>query len=410
MQPFPSRPLTRFALLAALLPLLACGGKGKGGPGGAQGAGEGGGMPQMPPAQVTVVTLKSEPVTLTRELPGRTSAVAEAEVRPQVNGIVKRRLFSEGGIVKAGQPLYELDDSVYRAEYDNARAALAKAEATAHAAQQTARRATELRRIDAVSEQEKDEAVAAQHSAEADVAAAKAMVSRNRLNLVYARIAAPITGRVGMSAVTAGALVTANQDAPLATVQQLDPIYVDVNQSSSEYLRLRREIAAGALASDAGTPVTIVLEDGSQYAHPGKLQASDVTVDQGTGSFALRVIVPNPEYVLRPGMYVTAVLAEGKDADAVLAPQQGITRDPKGNASALVVGPDGKVALRDVKVSRTIGDKWLVDDGLKAGDRVIVEGVQKVQPGMPAQAIELGEAPPAPPGAPPAGGQPPASE
>lgn len=400
MQPLASLPRSlRLLALLALLPLVACGGKDKGGPAGAEGGG-GGGMPQMPPAQVTVVTLKAEPITLTRELPGRTSAVAEAEVRPQVNGIVKRRLFSEGGIVKAGQPLYELDDAVYRAEYDNARAALAKAEATAHAAQQTAKRATELRRIDAVSEQEKDEAVAAQHSAEADVAAARAMVARNRLNLVYARIASPITGRVGMSAITAGALVTANQDAPLATVQQLDPIYVDVNQSSSEYLRLRREIASGALAAnDAGMPVEIVLEDGTHYAHPGKLQASDVTVDQGTGSFALRVLVPNPEYVLRPGMYVTAVLAEGKDADAVLAPQQGITRDPKGNASALVVGPDGKVALREVKVSRTVGDKWLVDEGLQPGDRVIVEGVQKVQPGMPAQAIELGEAPPAPPGA-----------
>ena len=412
MQPLPSLPrfLGRLSLLA-LLPLLACGGKDKGGPSGAQAAG---GQGQMPPAQVTVVTLKAEPVTLTRELPGRTSAVAEAEVRPQVNGIVKRRLFSEGGIVKAGQPLYELDDSVYRAEYDNARAALAKAEAAAHAAQLTAKRAAELRRIDAVSEQEKEDAVAAQHSAEADVAAAKAMVARNRLNLVYARIASPITGRVGMSAITAGALVTANQDAPLAKVQQLDPIYVDVNQSSSEWLRLRREIASGALAAnDAGMPVEIVLEDGTHYAHPGKLQASDVTVDEGTGSFALRVLVPNPEFVLRPGMYVTAVLAEGKDDDAVLAPQQGVTRDPKGNASALVVGPDGKVELREVKVSRTIGDKWLVDEGLKPGDRVIVEGVQKVQPGMPAQAIEQGTAPPAPAGAGAAGnpgGQPPASE
>ncbi|HEV8239012.1 MAG TPA: efflux RND transporter periplasmic adaptor subunit [Thermoanaerobaculia bacterium] len=410
MQPFPSLPrrLTPFALLA-LLPLVACGGKGdKGGAGGAQG----GGAPQMPPPQVTVVTLKAEPVTLTRQLPGRTSPVTQAEVRPQVSGIVKRRLFTEGGIVKAGQPLYELDASVYRAEFDNALAALAKAEAAAHAAQLTAKRAGELRRIDAVSEQEKEDAIAAQHSAEADVAAARAMVARNRLNLVYARIAAPITGRVGMSAVTAGALVTANQDAPLATVQQLDPIYVDVNQSSSEWLRLRREIASGALtAGDAALPVTIVLEDGSQYAHPGRLQASDVTVDEGTGSFALRILVPNPEYVLRPGMYVTALLAEGKDQDAVLAPQQGITRDPKGNASAMVIGADGKVELREVKVSRTIGDRWLVDDGLKPGDRVIVEGLQKVQPGMPAQAIELGEAPPAPPGAGPAGGQaPPASQ
>jgi membrane fusion protein, multidrug efflux system len=387
------RPTIRLALVAAIavVPLLACGKEGGGGPG------AGGG--QMPPATVTVVTLKSEPVTLTRELPGRTTPVMEAEVRPQVNGIVERRLFTEGGLVRAGQPLYELDDAVYRAEYENARAALAKAEAAAQAARLTAKRADELRKIDAVSEQEKEDAIAGQRAAEADVAAGRAMVERNRLNLRYARIASPITGRVGMSAVTAGALVTANQDEPLATVQQLDPIYVDVNQSSSEWLRLRREIAGGGVtAGDAGTPVTIVLEDGSRYAHPGKLQATDVTVDESTGSFSLRILVPNPEYGLRPGMYVTAVLAEAKDANAILAPQQGITRDPKGNASAMVVGPDGKVALRQVKVSRTVGDKWLVDEGLAAGDRVIVEGLQKVQPGMPATAVELGSAPAPAPG------------
>jgi len=382
------RPTAPIALLA-LLPLIACGKGDGGGAGGAQGGG------QMPPALVTVVTLKSEPITLDRQLPGRTTPVMEAEVRPQVNGIVERRLFSEGGIVKAGQPLYELDDSVYRAEYENARAALAKAEAAATATRLAAKRASELRAIDAVSEQEKEDAVAALRAAEADVAAGRAMVARHRLNLRYARITSPITGRVGMSAVTAGALVTANQDAPLAKVQQLDPIYVDVSQSSADWLRLRREIAGGGVvAGDAGTPVAIVLEDGSRYAHPGKLQATDVTVDEGTGSFALRILVPNPEYVLRPGMYVTAVLAQARDVDAVLAPQQGITRDPKGNASAMVVGPDGKVAVREVKVSRTIGDKWLVDEGLAAGDRVIVEGLQKVQPGMPATAVELGSTPP----------------
>jgi membrane fusion protein (multidrug efflux system) len=397
MVPLPP-PLASFrralpVLLAALA--VACGGKQEA-------------PPQMPPPQVTVVTLKTESVTLNRELPGRTTPVLEAEVRPQVNGIVERRLFTEGGIVKAGQSLYVLDDAVYRAEYENARASLAKAQASAQAAKLSAQRALELRKIDAVSEQEKDDAVAAQRSAEADIAAARAMVQRNQVNLRYARIASPITGRVGMSTVTPGALVTANQDAPLATVQQLDPIYVDVNQSSSEWLRLRREIASGQVAAgDAGTPVSIVLEDGSQYNHPGKLQASDVTVDEGTGSFALRILVPNPEYVLRPGMYVTAVLAEAKDADAILAPQQGITRDPKGNASALVIGADGKVALREVKVTRTIGDKWLVEEGLVAGDRVIVEGLQKVQPGMPATAVEMGSAPPPPPGGQQPGQQPP---
>jgi membrane fusion protein, multidrug efflux system len=389
----PRRP--RLLLLATFAPLvatlgIACGGKEQA-------------PPQMPPPQVTVVTLKTEAVTLTRELPGRTSPVLEAEVRPQVNGIVERRLFTEGGLVKAGQPLYVLDDAVYRAEYENARATLAKAQAASQAAKLTAERTVELRKIDAVSEQEQEDAIAAQRSAEADVAAARAMVERNNVNLRYARITSPISGRVGMSTVTPGALVTANQEDPLATVQQLDPIYVDVNQSSSEWLRLRREIASGQVAAgDAGTPVSIVLEDGSKYTHPGKLQASDVTVDEGTGSFALRILVPNPELVLRPGMYVTAVLAEASDQNAILVPQQGITRDPKGNASALIVGADGKVALRQVKVSRTIGDKWLAEEGLAAGDRVIVEGLQKVQPGMPATTIELGSAPPPPSS--PAGG------
>jgi membrane fusion protein (multidrug efflux system) len=376
-------------LAAVLLPLalLACGKKDQA-------------PPQMPPAQVTVVTLKTEPVTLTRELPGRTSPTLVAEVRPQVDGIVKRRLFTEGAPVKEGQPLYELDDAIYRAEYQNARAALAKGEAQVGAARLAAKRATDLRAIDAVSEQEKESAVAALHSAEADVAAAQAMVERQRVNLRYAHIVSPITGRVGMSAVTPGALVTANQEAPMATVQRLDPIYVDVTQSSSELLRLRREVAEGGVTAEgSGTPVTILLEDKSRYPHDGRLQFADVTVQEGTGSYALRILVPNPENVLKPGMYVTAVVAEAQASQAVLAPQQGITRDPKGNASALVVGPDGKVALRQVKVSRTIGDKWLVEEGLAAGDRVIVEGLQKVQPGAPAQPIEQGSAPP------PAGGQ-----
>jgi membrane fusion protein, multidrug efflux system len=358
-----------------------------------------GGQMQMPPAQVTVVTLKSEPVTLTRELQGRINPVQVAEVRPQVNGIVKRRLFTEGGLVKAGQPMYELDDAIYRAELENARAALAKSQAALEAARLSAKRTTELRAIDAVSEQDKENAVAALRSAEADVAAAKATVDRQRVNLVYSHISAPISGRVGMSTVTPGALVTANQDDPLATVAQLDPIYVDVTQSSSDWLRLRREIESGRMAPGArGAPVTILLEDGTKYPHEGRLQASDVTVNEQTGSFAVRILVPNSENTLRPGMYVTAVVEEGQASAAVLAPQQGITRDPKGNATAMVVQPDGKVAQRDVKVSRTVGDRWLVEEGLAAGDRVIVEGLQKVQPGMPAQAVEQGSAPPAPAG------------
>lgn len=372
--------LLPFAASLAAAALVACG--------------EEAAPPQMPPPQVTVVTLRTEPVTLTRELPGRTSAVAVAEVRPQVSGIVRSRLFTEGGLVRAGQPLYQIDDAVYRAEFENARAAVTKAEAAVEAARLAARRAAELRELDAVSEQEREDAVAAQRAAEADLAAARAMVARERVDLGYSRLVSPINGRIGMSSVTVGALVTANQDTPLATVQQLDPIYVDVTQSSSEWLRLQRAIDAGEVQPGAaGTPVQIVLEDGSPFPHEGRLQSSDVTVDEATGSFTLRVLVPNPENRLRPGMYVKAVIAQAEAREAVLAPQQGITRDPKGGATALVVGPDGKVEQRVVAVSRTIGDRWLVESGLKAGDRVIVEGLQKVQPGIAVNAIESGSQP-----------------
>jgi membrane fusion protein (multidrug efflux system) len=350
--------------------------------------------PQMPPPQVTVVTLDSETVTLTRELPGRTSAFQVAEVRPQVSGIVRGRLFTEGALVRAGQPLYQLDDAVYRAELENARAALAKAEAAVEAASLASRRADELREIDAVSEQEREDTIAALRSAEADRAAARARVERERLNLEYSRITSPIGGRIGISSVTPGALVTANQTEPLAVVQQLDPIYVDVTQSSSEWLRLKTEIDSGRVTpGDKGTPVRIVLEDGSVYPQEGRLQTTDVTVDEETGSFSLRVLVPNPDNTLRPGMYVKASLAQAHAAEAVLAPQQGVTRDPRGNATAMVVTPSGAVEMREVKVSRTIGDRWLVDEGLAAGDRVIVEGLQKVQPGVTVQAVEAGSAP-----------------
>lgn len=348
-----------------------------------------------PSAQpVMVMTLKSQSVTLTRELPGRTSAYLMAEVRPQVNGIVKQRLFTEGGSVKAGQTLYELDEAIYRAEYNSAQAALVKAKATLEAAQASARRSAELVKIDAVSAQDNESAIAALRQTEADVAAAEAAVASSGVSLGYARITAPISGRIGKSTVTQGALVTANQTTALATVQQLDPIYVDVSQSSSEWLQLKQAIDAGRLeSSGSGTPAKISLENGSTYAQEGKLQFADVTVDPSTGSFLLRVLVPNPGNTLMPGMYVKALLNEGVRKQAVLVPQQGITRDPKGGATALIVGADNKVEQRSVTVSRTIGDQWLVEDGLQAGDRVIVEGLQKVQPGMSVQATEVGAAP-----------------
>jgi membrane fusion protein, multidrug efflux system len=358
------------------------------------GCGKGGGAPHGGPPggftpQVTVVTLKSQSVTLTHELPGRTNAYLVAEVRPQVNGILKKRLFEEGAMVKAGQPLYEIDDAIYRAQLESAQATLAKAQASVAAAKLTAERTQELIKIDAVSKQDNDNAVSAYWQAVADVAAGNAAVTTATVNLSYAHLTAPITGRIGKSAVTVGALVTANQTAPMATIQQLDPIYVDVNQASSEWLQLKQEIDSGRAQSGAAdAPVTIMLADGRTYAQKGRLQFADVTVDPTTGDFLLRAVVPNPNSELLPGMYVRALLDEGVLSKGVLAPQQGITRDPKGNGSAMVVNAQGKVEPREVKVSRTIGDQWLVEDGLANGDRLIVEGVQKVQPGMAVNAVE----------------------
>lgn len=341
---------------------------------------------------VTVVTLVPQTVTLTRELPGRVVPALVAEVRPQVNGIVARRLFTEGSLVEAGQPLYQIEDATYRADRETAAASLARAEASLLTAQLNTPRTEELLKIGAISKQDAERAAAVLRQAEADVQAARAAVSRAGVVLGFARITAPISGRIGRSSVTQGALVTANQDAPLATVQQLDPVYVDVTQSAVELLELRRALAAGRLDGVRNLPVKILLEDGTPFEHDGKLAFSDVTVDPSTGSFALRIIVPNPGGLLLPGMYVRAVIADGQRENALLAPQQGVLRDPKGHATAMVVGRDGKVESRTVTVSRTIGDTWLVEDGLVAGDRVIVEGLQKVKPGALVQALEAGTA------------------
>jgi membrane fusion protein, multidrug efflux system len=353
--------------------LCACGGKPDGGPQGFKG-------------QVTVVTLTTQPVTLTRTLPGRTRAFFVAEVRPQVNGIVKTRRFIEGTDVKAGQILYDLDDRLYKAAYDSAVAKLQQA-------QLAAKRSAELVRIDAVSTQDNETAIA-------DAAASQAAVDSSKATLEYAHITAPISGRIGKSSVTEGALVAAGQATALATIQQLDPLYVEVEQASSEWLTLKREIDSGRVQSErAATPARILLEDGTRYAHDGKFQFADVSVDPTTGNFLVRALVPNPELLLLPGMYVRAEVDEGQLPQGLLAPQQGITRDPKGDASALVVGKDGKVEARTVQVSRTIGDKWLVTSGLSAGDRLIVEGLQKIQPGMPVDATEQGAPAAAPPAA-----------
>ena len=347
--------------------------------------------PPPPPANraaVTVVTLHPESVTLTRELPGRTSPSLVAEVRPQVSGLVKKRLFEEGNNVVAGQPLYQLDDASYRANASSARAALARTQAALKSAQLTAQRIGELVKIDAVSAQDHENAIASLRQAEADVRVSRAAVENVEVVLGYARIVAPISGRIGKSAVTQGALVTANQTEPLATIQQLDPIYIDVTQSSTELLRMRKELAAGTLTSTVNVPVSIRMEDGTLNPQSGQFAFADLSVDPATGSFMMRVSVPNPGQLLLPGMYVRAEVSVGKRADALLVPQPGISRTPKGDATALVVNTDGKVELRTVKVDRTIGSRWLVESGLSAGDRVIVEGLQRVQPGALVDATE----------------------
>ena len=367
------------AVIAVSLMLAACGG----------------GEQQMPPqgpAAVTVVTLKTEPVTLTRELPGRTNPYLVAEVRPQVTGIIKERLFTEGSLVEAGQPLYQLDDAVYRADYNSARAALLRAESAVEIARLNADRVAELIKVNAISEQDRDNATATLHQAEADVGVAEARVASMAVQLGYARITSPIAGRIGKSSVTQGALVTADQTTPMATVQQLDPIYVDLTRSASELLELRRALAGGSVRGTENTPVTILLEDGTPFSQQGELAFADVAVDPSTGSFGLRVVVPNPEHVLMPGMYVRAVISNAVLEQGLLVPQKGIARDPKGQATAMVVTPDGTAEAREVEVSRTIGDQWLVSSGLAAGDRVIVEGLQKVQPGMPVEATEAAAA------------------
>ncbi|MDR3640407.1 MAG: efflux RND transporter periplasmic adaptor subunit [Humidesulfovibrio sp.] len=349
-----------------------------------------GGPPQGGAPEVTVVTIAPQSVTLTDVLPGRTSAHLMADVRPQVGGIVQKRLFREGSDVKAGETLYQIDPSTYQASYDNAKATLAKAEANALPARLKAERYANLVKVNGVSKQDNDDAQAANGQAEAEVQAAKAALESAHINLSYTRVTSPIAGRIGKSTVTPGALVTASQATALATVQQTDPIYVDVTQSSAEVLRLKRDLASGKLkkAGADGAKVKLLFEDGSAYASEGVLQFSDITVDQNTGVITLRALFPNPNHELLPGLYVRAVLEEGIAEQAILVPQAAVARDSKGDAQVLVVKADGTVELRPVTVDRVVGDKWLVSSGLAAGDKVVVEGLQKVKPGGKAKAVE----------------------
>jgi membrane fusion protein (multidrug efflux system) len=362
-------------VVAGIIVLAGCGGEQQ----------NTGGMPGAP--AVTVMAVQAEAVPVINELPGRTSPYLVAELRPQVTGIIKQRLFKEGSEVRAGQVLYQIDPATYQAEYDSARANLARAQATLDTSKLKADRFAELMKINAVSQQENDEAQAALKQAQADVGASQAAMDRARIDLDFTSVKSPISGRIGRSMVTPGALVTANQTGALATVQQLDPIYVDLTQSSTELLQLKRDMDAGKLkrAANNTLPVKLLLEDGSDYALEGKLAFSEVTVDAGTGSVTLRAVFPNPKGELLPGMYVRARLAQGELAQAFLVPHAAVSRDPRGNALVMVVGAENKVEARPVKTGQSLGDKWVVTDGLANGDRIIIEGLQRARPGTPVQ-------------------------
>lgn len=338
---------------------------------------------------VGVVTLKNEPLQITTELPGRTSAFRVAEVRPQVSGIILKRNFVEGSDIQAGVSLYQIDPATYQAAYESAKGDLAQAEASANIARVTLNRYKKLLGTNYISQQDYDNAQATARQADAAVVAAKAAVETARINLAYTKVTSPISGRIGKSAFTEGALVQNGQTTALATVQQLDPIYVDVTQSSNDFLRLKQELANGTLKQENGkAKVTLTTADGITYAQSGTLEFSDVTVDQTTGSITLRAIFPNPDGTLLPGMFVRARLDEGTNPNALLVPQQGVSRTPRGDATAMVVGKDEKVEVRQIKTAQAIGDKWLVTEGLQSGDRVIVSGLQKVRPGAQVKAEE----------------------
>lgn len=350
-------------------------------------------VPKGPPApEVGVVIIKPQPATLTTTLPGRTNPYAVSDVRPQVSGILKARLFEEGSNVKAGQPLYQIDPAPYQAAYDNAKAALAGAEANVTTTRLKAERYAALNKQNAIAPQDYNDAVAAYKQAVATVMQDKASLETARINLDYTRITAPITGRIGRSEVTQGALVTADQTTALSTIQTLDPIYVDINQSSAELLALEREIAEGQISRQTpiSARVTLQLDDGRVYPLDGTLQFAEAVVDPTTGAVVLRAIFPNPNGILLPGMYVRATIVEGVNSHAILAPQQAISRDEKGEPTCLIVDAHGIARLRVLSVSRAIGAFWLVTSGLKAGDKLIVEGLINVKPDQPVHAVPAG--------------------
>src|SRR5262245_3756491 len=380
MEPVMTRTeVFRTGLLAlTALALVACGKEDAGPP---------------PPPEVSVITLAPRSIAITDQLPGRTTAFRVAEVRPQVTGIVQRRLFVEGAEVKAGEQLFQIDSGAYRAALSSAEAALKRAEAQAVTAKLLAERYEPLIAANAVSKQENDEAIASRARADADVASARAAVDAARINVVYTQVLSPITGQIGRTLVTEGALVTSGQQGALATVQQLDPIYVDIAQSSTEMLRLQRQLANGELVKDDKNQaeVTLTLEDGSVYHERGRLKVSEASVDPSTGSVVLRAVFPNPRRELLPGMFVRAQLTQGTRSAALMVPQRGVSHNPKGDATVLIVDKDEKVAERVVTADRAINGEWLITDGLAAGDRVIVDGLQKAKPGSPVKATPAAE-------------------
>jgi membrane fusion protein (multidrug efflux system) len=348
-----------------------------------------GGPPPAPGTPVVgVMTVRMQPVVLDTELPGRTVPYLIADVRPQVNGIIKQRNFNEGSDVKAGQVLYQINPASYKASYDSSVAALAKAEASVRTARLKAARYKDLVLIKAVSQQDYDDAVAALGEAEADVGSARANVETSRINLDYAKVDAPISGRIGKSTVTQGALVTASQSTALTTIQQLDPIYVDVTQSSTTLLNLKEALASGDLQkSGSGARVKLILENGRPYAQEGTLQFSDVTVNQDTGAITLRAVFPNPRADLLPGMYVRAVLQEGVKQHGLLVPQQAVSRDGAGKPQVFVVNADAVLEQRAIVTERAIGDQWLISSGLKDGDQLVIDGQQRAAAGVKVKVV-----------------------
>lgn len=353
------------------------------------GAGEkpkrpGGGTPE-----VGYVVVQPGAVPVIANLSGRTSAYQTAEVRPQVSGIIRRRLFTEGSYVRAGQTLYEIDPSLYRAAGDEARANLASAQANAEAARIKAERFKPLAEMQAVSAQEYTDALAQSRQAQAAIAQSRAQLATAQINLRFTRVPAPISGRIGRSLFTQGALVTINQAEPLSVIQKLDPIFVDIRQSSAELLALRKSLAQGDAAPTTAS-VKLKLEDGSDYAYAGTVEFTEVTVDPGTGTVTLRARFPNPENLLLPGMFVRTVFAQAISNTAFLVPQRGLARDPRGNATVLLVGPGNKVVQRAVTAERTLGADWVVTGGLKAGDKIIVEGTVKAKVGAEVKPVPAG--------------------